>query len=79
MSQDRIDGLEEVLWCIAQRSDAYQLDVFPEPGLEKARQLLAAGGMTLDSVSASCVRHVVKGLGKIAKDALGAPWNREEE
>jgi hypothetical protein len=53
--------------------------VVPEPDLEKARQLLAAGGMTLDSVSASCARHVVKGVGKIAKNALGASWNREEE
>jgi hypothetical protein len=31
MSQDRIDELEEALWCIAQWSDAYPL-------LEKARQ-----------------------------------------
>ena len=68
MSQDRIDELEEALWCIAQWSDAY---VFPEPDLEKARQLLAAGGITLDAVSASRARHVVKGVGKIAKDALG--------
>jgi hypothetical protein len=76
MSQGRIDELEEALWCIAQWSDAYPLDVFPEPDLEKVRQLLAAGGITLDSVSASRARHVVKGVGKIAKDALGASWNR---
>ena len=79
MSQDRIDELEEALWCIAQWSDAYPLDVFPEPDLEKARQLLAAGGITLYLVSAFCARHVVKGVGRIAKDALGASSNREEE
>jgi hypothetical protein len=28
MSQDRIDELEEVLWCIVQWSDAYPLDMF---------------------------------------------------
>jgi hypothetical protein len=64
---------------IAQWSDAYPLDVFPEPNLEKARQLLEAGEMTLDSVSASCARHIVEGVGKIAKEALGPMWNREEE
>jgi hypothetical protein len=45
---------------------------FPEPDLKKARQLLEAGGMTLDAISAHCMRHVVKGVGKIAKQALGS-------
>lgn len=67
---DEIDRLQEALWKIAQWSDAYPLDVFPEPDLKKARQLLEAGGITLDSVSAHCMRHVVEGVGKIAKDAL---------
>jgi hypothetical protein len=39
---------------------AYPLDVFPEPDLKKARELLEAGGLTLDSVSADMARHVLK-------------------
>ena len=69
--QDRIEELEEALHKIAQWSDAYPLDIFPEPDLKKARALLEAGGITLDSVSAHCMRHVVEGVGKIAKEALG--------
>jgi hypothetical protein len=71
--EDRIDALEEALHRIAQWSDAYPLSVFPEPDLKKARVLLEAGGITLDSVSAYCMRHVVSGVGRIAKDALTPP------
>ena len=68
--QDRIDELEEALHKIVSWSEAYPLDIFPEPDLKKARALLEAGGITLDSVSAHCMRHVVEGVGKIAKEAL---------
>lgn len=67
---DRIDELEEALQRIIQWSEAYPLEIFPEPDLKKARALLEAGGITLDSVSAHCMRHVVEGVGKIAREAL---------
>jgi hypothetical protein len=54
-----------VLW-----SEAYPIDILPKPDLEKARALLEAGGITLDSISAHCMRHVVEGVGKIARKAL---------
>jgi hypothetical protein len=38
---------------------AYPLSVFPEPDLEKAAELLKAGGQTLDAVSANMGRHVL--------------------
>jgi len=38
---------------------AYPLSAFPEPDLQRARELLEAGGMTLAAVSASNMRHVV--------------------
>ena len=38
---------------------AYPLSIFPEPDLEKAAELLKAGGQTLDSVSANMARHVL--------------------
>lgn len=67
---ERISELIEALERIVQWSEAYPLDIFPEPDLSKARELLAAGGITLDAVSAHCMRHVVQGVGKIARDAL---------
>jgi hypothetical protein len=65
--QDRIDELEEALHRIVQWSEAYPLAVFPEPDLKKARALLEAGGVTLDSISAACMRHVVEAVGKMAR------------
>ena len=55
---------------IEQWSHAYPLAVFPEPDLVKAAELLKAGGITLDAVSASCMRHVVEGVGKIAREVI---------
>jgi len=51
-------------------SRAYPLKVFPEPDFDRARRILEASGMTLDAISASNMRHVVEGVGKIARDAL---------
>ena len=79
ISEDRLDELIEALVKIANWSDAYPLKVFPEPDLKKARALLEAGGMTLDSISASCIRHVVEGVGKIAKDALNSPHPKPDQ
>lgn len=59
-------GLEEII----QWSEAYPLDVFPEPDFQKARKLLKDGGMTLDGISASNMRHVITEVAKIAKAAL---------
>jgi len=67
---DRIERLEEALERIEQWSCAYPLTVFPEPDLKRARELLEAGGMTLDSISAHAMRHVVEGVGEIASRAL---------
>jgi hypothetical protein len=61
MNRDRIDELEEVLWCIAQWIDAYPLHVFPEPDLVRhvvADDLIDA---VLDDLPASsCIRRVCR-------------------
>lgn len=62
---DERDELRDRLGDICQWCEAYPLDIFPEPDLHKARQLLEAGGITLDAVSASAMRHVLKGVLKI--------------
>jgi regulator of replication initiation timing len=64
------DRLETALHQIEQWSRAYPLKVFPEPDFERVHELLKAGGISIDSVSASNMRHVVEGVGKIAREAL---------
>lgn len=68
--QSQLELLEEALQKIVLWSEAYPTDVFPEPDWKRARALLEAGGITLDSISGSCMRHVVEGVGKIAREAL---------
>lgn len=70
MQEERADRLEEALLRIVQWADAYPLDIFPEPDFKKAHEVLTANGMTLDAISASNMRHVVTGVGKIARAAL---------
>jgi hypothetical protein len=68
--EDRTEHLEDALHRIYVWSQSYPLEVFPEPDLKKARALLEAGGISLDSVSAHCMRHVIIGVGEIARLAL---------
>ena len=67
---DLADDYRDALQHIAQWAEAYPIDIFQEPDLKKARALLEAGGITLDAVSAHCMRHVIKGVGEIANKAL---------
>jgi hypothetical protein len=55
---------------IVQWADAYPLAVFPEPDLKAVQQALSAAGLSLDAVSASNMRHVVKGAGDISRATL---------
>jgi hypothetical protein len=65
-----IERLEAALTAISEWARAYPLKVFPEPDFAKAHALLQAGGMTLDAISASAIRHVVIEISKIADRAL---------
>jgi hypothetical protein len=38
--------------------------------VRRAHEALQANGMTLDRISANVMRHVVEGVGKIAREAL---------
>jgi hypothetical protein len=69
----RCEELEDALRQIAQWADAYPTNIFHEPTraeFQNAHTVLKASGMTLDAFSASMGRHCLKGVGKIAKDAL---------
>ncbi len=71
---ERCDDLEEALRRIVQWADAYPTDIFhePTPGeCQRAHKLLTANGMTIDAFSASMGRRCLKGVGDIARGALG--------
>ena len=70
--ETRIGVLEEALQRISQWADAYPLDVFPEPDFGKVRVALISAGLSLDQVSASNMRHVITGVGGIAKTAVSS-------
>ena len=66
--EDHISDLEETLHKIQSWCDAYPLDIFPEPNLKKVHEILQEHGMSLDAVSASSMRHVLKGISKIIEE-----------
>jgi hypothetical protein len=72
MSNDttREERYEQALQRIADWSNSYPFAMFPKPDLKRAHEVLTAAGMTLDAISADAMRHVVYGVGKIAKEAL---------
>jgi hypothetical protein len=56
--EDSRDKMHQIkIWI-----DAYPLTVFPEPDFKKAHKILKQHDMTLDAVSASNMRHVLKGI-----------------
>jgi len=69
--EDAADRMEESLRHVANWANAYPLDMFPEPDFKKAHELLKAGGMTLDAISASNMRHVVTRVAELARRGLG--------
>ena len=57
---------------------AYPLSAFPEPDLKRAAKLLKDGGMTLDAVSASNMRHVVSRIAPNAREAIATLRQKNE-
>lgn len=64
----KIYQLEDAIHLLKNWSQAYPTDVFPEPDFEKAAKVLKENGMTLDSISASNMRHVLSGVREILKE-----------
>jgi hypothetical protein len=69
-TDDRIDRMEEALLRILIWAESYPLEIFPEPDLAKAHEVLKANDMRLDAISASAMRHVIKQVENIARSAL---------
>jgi len=61
----QIEEMTDKLHKIRQWTEAYPLDVFPEPDFKKATKALKENGMTIDAISASNMRHVLTGIKNI--------------
>jgi hypothetical protein len=66
--EERNEELETKLHRIDNWCKAYPLDIFPEPDLKKVAKVLKENGMTLGSVSAHAMRHVLKGIQDIINE-----------
>jgi hypothetical protein len=64
------DEAMELLADFVTWSEAYPTDIFSEPDYAKAHELLKAGGMTLDAISASIMRRATETVGNRARDAI---------
>jgi len=60
-----LEKLQDKMYQIKTWIDAYPLKIFPEPDFKKAHEILKQHGMTLDAISASNMRHVLKGIKEI--------------
>ena len=80
---DRDDQVKELVEEFINELDgwerAYPLSAFPEPDLVRAADLLKAGGMTLDAISASNMRHVASRIAPKAREVATALLAKEEE
>ncbi len=74
--QARIDAMEDAFRKIQQWASAYPIEVFPEPDLLRARDVLKSAGMTLDAISASNMRHVLTGVNAIVQAVLDTGQQR---
>lgn len=66
LDQDKIHGIRKFIdnWL-----EAYPTDMFPEPDLRQVAKVLKENGLSLDSVSASNMRHVLNRI-KVELDDL---------
>ena len=62
------EKLQDKLHQIKTWIDAYPLAVFPEPDFKKAAKVLKQNGMSLDSIVASNMRHVLSGIKNIIEN-----------
>lgn len=71
--EERIAELEAVLESIKAWARAYPLEIFPEPDLGQVAQVLNDAGITLDAVSASTIREVLREITEMIDKAQLAP------
>lgn len=73
------ERLEDFREWVEMWAEAYPLDIFPEPDMKKARDALTGAGLTLDAVSASCMRHVITRVRDRMRTAFDVSVTTEEK
>jgi len=73
----QLEKVEEPALRIIQWCEAYPLDIFPEPDFKLARKGLESVGITMDAVSASCMRRVIDGISGYAKQLQAILENKD--
>jgi len=71
--ETRNEKFEVSLIAVLNWAKAYPIEVFPEPDMKFASQLLEAGGMTVGAISASAMRHLLKRITEIVNESLQEP------
>jgi vacuolar-type H+-ATPase subunit H len=69
-ANDENQKLREAIEFVDNWCKAYPLKNFPEPDFKKAHKILKEHGMTIDAISASNMRHVVKRVREELQKAL---------
>ena len=64
------DRMQDALERIVEWGVAYPVTMFPEPDWPKVARVLHAAGLSLDSVTAANMRHIVTEIAKIARKGL---------
>lgn len=65
-----IEKMREALEKIKDWTNAYPIEVFPEPDMKLAHETLKAAGISLDAISASNMRYILNGIKKIVDEAM---------
>jgi len=68
--QAKVERQETALERLRQWAKAYPVRAFPEPDFIVARKVLAEYEISLDAVSASNMRHVIRQVSEILEQAL---------
>ena len=76
--QAKADALADDMEKVKQWAEAYPEDVFPEPDLKLADRVLKDAGISMTGMNGTFARHLMKGVGEIAKAALTAYQDTEK-
>lgn len=71
--QQQLDDQRHALKRISDwATEAYPPESFPDQDLERANEVLAAAGISISAMHGQWARHLIGGIGRIAKDVIRA-------
>lgn len=69
--RDELERANDALDSIAKWTEAYPVEMFPEPDMARATKALADAGIEIGAVSGKAMRHVVSGVARIISSTRG--------